>query len=36
MLDGNSDNEREHDENDQALFGWRENKHRPQPFHFVA
>jgi hypothetical protein len=28
--------EQEHDENDEALFGRRENKDREQPFHFLA
>jgi hypothetical protein len=36
MLDRSSDNEREHNENDEALLAWRKNKHREHPFHFVA
>jgi hypothetical protein len=29
-------NEREHNENNKALLAWRKNKHRQQPFHFIA
>jgi hypothetical protein len=29
-------NEQEHDENDQTLFGGRENKNSEQPFHLLA
>lgn len=28
--------QRNHHENDEALLAWRKNKHREQPFHFVA
>jgi hypothetical protein len=36
MSDKNSDHEREHDENDNALFAWSQDKHAEEPFHFVA
>jgi len=36
MLDGDSKDEREDNEDDKALFAWRKNKHRQQPFHFIA
>ena len=36
MFNEDSDHESEHDENHDALFTWRQDKHREEPFHFVA
>jgi hypothetical protein len=36
MFDRNADNEREHNENDEALFARRKNEYRQQPLHQVA
>ena len=36
MLEPRHSDEQQHDKNDQALFGGRENKNSEQPFHLVA
>ena len=36
MFDKDSENEREHDENDDTLFAWGEDEHGDKPFHLVA
>jgi hypothetical protein len=36
MFDPASNNEREDNENDEALFAWRKDKHCEQPLHLVA
>jgi hypothetical protein len=36
MLDRDANNEREHNEDDEALLAWRKNKHREQPLHLLA
>ena len=36
MLDRSSDNERNHNENHEALLARRENKHRKEALHVVA
>jgi hypothetical protein len=36
VFDPGSENEREHNENNEALFAPRKNKHRDQPLHLVA
>jgi hypothetical protein len=36
MFDRDANNEREHNENDEALLARRKHKYRPQPLHRVA
>jgi hypothetical protein len=36
MLDRNPDDERKHNENDEALLAGRKHKHREKPFHLFA